>query len=528
MSKVNAIRKKAIELARKQDWPGAIKEYKRLAEADQANPNVYNELGDIYLKTGNKVDAYKAFVSAIDAYAQVSLHNNAVAVCKKVLRVIPARFEVLVKLGTIRARQGLGREAESFYKSFLEKAAMKGDLDAAELAHSTALIAEEMPESATLLQYAADCLIKHSLNGEAGELLLKALPLHQQRGDAAAATQARESLEALGMADQISDAVPDTSGAPEGPVITEDNLWTEAHSNGDRIEVEAGSAADVPDAVPIGEETADATDGAEFEYGADANATVSGDAAFESPPDLPEVDLEGTGSVDGTEEGFDLPSPEAETTEAVGEDHSPDPGVEEEEQLLPDTSYEDLAREIAAEIESLEEDHSDAPAADPVEESVPYEQYGSESGTRPEGDADSIHVSMIVDEIAGETSEQITDEDFRSHYDMGMAYIEMELYEEALREYQFAAKSPQYTLRSIEMIGLCFLRQGKAHLAIKQLTRGLEFVRGDEMEALGIKYNLGLAHELVGDFEGAKSQFEDVYMADVTFREVAEKVAQYT
>ena len=66
MSKVNAIRKKALDCVRKQDWLSAIKEYKRLADIDQSNPNVFNELGDIYLKTGNKNDAYDAFVHAID------------------------------------------------------------------------------------------------------------------------------------------------------------------------------------------------------------------------------------------------------------------------------------------------------------------------------------------------------------------------------------------------------------------------------------------------------------------------------
>jgi hypothetical protein len=89
---------------------------------DQNNPNVHNELADLYLKTNQKPDAYDCFVRAVDEYTRVGLHNNAVAVCKKVLRVLPGRVEVFTKLGYIRARQGLAK-SRSYYVSSWEKAA---------------------------------------------------------------------------------------------------------------------------------------------------------------------------------------------------------------------------------------------------------------------------------------------------------------------------------------------------------------------------------------------------------------------
>jgi len=105
-----------------------------------------------------------------------------------------------------------------------------------------------------------------------------------------------------------------------------------------------------------------------------------------------------------------------------------------------------------------------------------------------------------------------------------MAYLEMELFAEAIREYQLAAKSTEYQLRSLEMIGLCFLKQGQATLAIKQLNRGLALVGDDERDSLGIRYNLGLAYEMIGDHEQARNHFEDVYVVDVTFRDIGQKM----
>ena len=125
MSKANTIRKKALDLVRQQDWANAIKEYRRLVELDQNNPNVHNELADLYLRTNQKNEAFESFMLAIDEYTRVGLFNNAVAVCKKVIRVLPARVEVLNKLGLIRMKQGLAKEAESYYLAFLEKAAKR-------------------------------------------------------------------------------------------------------------------------------------------------------------------------------------------------------------------------------------------------------------------------------------------------------------------------------------------------------------------------------------------------------------------
>ena len=136
-----------------------------------------------------------------------------------------------------------------------------------------------------------------------------------------------------------------------------------------------------------------------------------------------------------------------------------------------------------------------------------------------------MHISALLDDdistAGGET-------DYRSHYDLGMAYIEMDLHTEAIREYQLAAKSPQYQVKCLEMIGLCFLKQNQPQLAIRQLSKGLSLIGTDSEESLGIKYNLGLAHEMIGDLINARTFFEDVYVVDVTFRDVAEKVRRLT
>jgi tetratricopeptide (TPR) repeat protein len=435
LSKTNTIRKKALEYARRQQWEPAIREYRRLAEIDQSNPNLYNELGDIFLKTGNKTEAYESFVQAIDAYARVSLYNNAVAVCKKVTRLIPARYEVLAKLGCIRKRQGLAKEAESYCIQYLDALGQDANVNAETLASTAEEIAGTMADCAVVLDRLVDCLVNNGLDDQAADGLIKLHDLYESDGIDEARNEVRQRLEQMGKGHLISVSASAKPSQPkEGPVITEENIWTDSLSEGERISVDVDDPRAEGDVIAMG-----------------ANSEGS-----------------------------------------VEYDHNT---VE-----LPDVSNGD----------------GTAPPAQPEPETVDLGEGAAEA-------SDAIHVSAIID---GDESNASDDgNDYRSHYDLGMAYLEMNLFAEAVGEFQKAARSSEYQIKSLEMVGLCFLEQNQPQLAIKQLTRGLAQIDDSDTEALGIRYNLGLAYEMIGERDKARAHFEDVYVVDVTFRDVAQKIA---
>lgn len=481
MSKVNTIRKKALEHVRSQNWESAIKEYKRLAELDQTNPNVFNELGDIYLKTGNKSDAYDAFIKAIDAYARVSLHNNAVAVCKKVLRLIPTRIEILTKLGLIRKKQGLNKEAESYYLSYLDKLITDQNVSPDDLNKLSKEIVSDMNDSFTVLEKLNDCMVKFGLKNDTGDLLEQLFKLYQSHGMDGEKEQTRSRLQELGI-------TPPASARPvqkEGTVITEDNIWSaEAHTDGERIGVDysPGSVSEIP---------------AETMTAAPGPSPDQSKGKANTGYDFGNVELNA---------GQAEYSPDVSTQTMTEPEPQPEPQAETEPEPEPEPQTETEPEEVKTTAQ-------------------PWESMPTTTGEG--GKPDAVKVSAIIDDLATDTDGEVGEEDYRSHYDLGMAYLEMDLLPEAIREYQFAAKCPQYQARSLEMIGHCFLKQNQPGLAIKQLTKGLAQVGADNRDSLGIKYNLGLAYEMAGDLERAKSAFEDVYVEDVTFRDVSEKMAKF-
>jgi tetratricopeptide (TPR) repeat protein len=478
VSKATIIRKRALDLVRDQDWSNAIKEYKRLVELDQNNPNVHNELADLYLKTNQKADAYDSFVRAVDEYTRVGLHNNAVAVCKKMLRVLPARVEVLTKLGFVRAKQGLGKEAESYYLQFLDKAG-GGGIEPADFARLATPIAEEMKDSPAVLQRLAQALVGHGLTDEASNVLMTLYHLNEKLRDAGGIEATRAMIDRLGLGAKLDEVLSTRArdNGRDGAVITEANIWTQTHSQGERIEIESTPRFQ-PSSTPA------------------APAPQPAGAAPDGPS---ERDLYLLRLARGSAEPRPAPAAKA--------------GAE------PPVAAAPVAPPAPPEADADDADEGSVATQTRPTPTPERATPRRDAGSSPRGA--ETHISALIDDDGGNGDAEA---DYRSHYDLGMAYLEMDLLSEAIREYQMASRSPQYQVKCLEMIGLCFVRQNQAQLAIRQLSKGLALIGADTEDSLGIKYNLALAYEMAGDSDNARRFFEDVYVVDVTFREVADKL----
>jgi len=104
------------------------------------------------------------------------------------------------------------------------------------------------------------------------------------------------------------------------------------------------------------------------------------------------------------------------------------------------------------------------------------------------------------------------------------------LMEEAIREFQDAINltTPDDGTRRFfqcsNLLGHCFLQNGKPKHAITWIERALETPDVSDEEQHGLWYELALAHEANGDDENAGKYFEQVYAENVDFRDVSERV----
>ncbi len=132
----------------------------------------------------------------------------------------------------------------------------------------------------------------------------------------------------------------------------------------------------------------------------------------------------------------------------------------------------------------------------------------------------------IFREFKKGVEQQLDSEDYDTHYNLGIAYKEMGLIDEAIGEFQLASKDPKRMIECCSMLGLCFLEKGMPQLAVKWYKKGLESPEITEEEHLGLLYDLGCAHLETGDIANAQKAFLEVYGVNTGYRDVIGKIKQ--
>jgi len=151
------------------------------------------------------------------------------------------------------------------------------------------------------------------------------------------------------------------------------------------------------------------------------------------------------------------------------------------------------------------------------------EEQPEESASTELGDAG---LADIFKEFKKGVDKQLGKEDYDTRYNLGIAYKEMGLIDEAIAEFQLAAKDDARLLECASMLGICFLEKGMPKLAMKWFERGLKAPGRTEEEYAALRYDLAVAHEAAGDVDKALALFTELYGQDANFRDVANKVRE--
>ncbi|HEY6267366.1 MAG TPA: tetratricopeptide repeat protein [Candidatus Acidoferrum sp.] len=138
----------------------------------------------------------------------------------------------------------------------------------------------------------------------------------------------------------------------------------------------------------------------------------------------------------------------------------------------------------------------------------------------------------VFDEFRAELGEMgAEEEDLETHYNLGIAFREMGLLEEAISEFQKVAKTSdrgrpfRYTMQCCTLLGLAFMEKGQPAIAAIWYERALQTPGNDPESTLALRYDLGVAQESAGEPEAALKSFSQVYAMNIDYRGVAERIA---
>jgi tetratricopeptide (TPR) repeat protein len=257
------------------------------------------------------------------------------------------------------------------------------------------------------------------------------------------------------------------------------------------------------------------------------------------------------------------PAEEASTAEAAAESSSEfelelsaDPTETAEKQGA--TTTEDFLSELAAEVDDMEAPpakpaqaaktpaapvnggHPPAPAPVaapvakiPIAPATPPALVFAEPGPGPSATVESLNeLAEVFQEFRSELGEMADeDEDLETHYNLGIAYREMGLLDEAIGEFQKVAKAVQkgkpfpYAMNCATLLALTFVDKGEPKIASLWYQRALETPRLDQETVMALRYDLGVALDLAGESSAALDSFRQVYAMNIDYRDVADRIA---
>jgi len=121
-------------------------------------------------------------------------------------------------------------------------------------------------------------------------------------------------------------------------------------------------------------------------------------------------------------------------------------------------------------------------------------------------------------------SASLEEGDFETRYDLGIAYREMGLYEDAIAEFRVCLDSANRRLESLHIMGLCALDLGRPADAVNHLEQALATVDLAEDRKIGIYFDLGRCHEAAGDPARAEGVYLEVKSLDAKFPGIDERL----
>jgi tetratricopeptide (TPR) repeat protein len=135
-------------------------------------------------------------------------------------------------------------------------------------------------------------------------------------------------------------------------------------------------------------------------------------------------------------------------------------------------------------------------------------------------------VEEVFSQFKKGVAETVKPEDTDTHYDLGIAYKEMGLVDDALAEFETALKgaSKKKEVDCLTMLGLCRMAKGDHAGATQAFRRALRSPDLRPEASRAIHYELALAYEAQGDAEAALWYLQRVVKADASFRDAAARL----
>ncbi len=584
MSKSAQLKRKAAEFEQKRQYDRALTSYAQAIEAaagipDELDIPLYNRVGDLHLRMGELDKAVAYYETAVDLYAEGGFFNNAIALCNKVLRHAPGRSVIYYKLGKISAKKGFNSDAKQNFLEYAARMEKAGDISEAFRALKEfadlcpgqddvrLMLAEQLAragrtqEALEQLQIVHEAMLSEDRSAEAAATLERIRTLDPDFAPQIGMSRQEAKREGLVFLDvdygkhgaKHSDATEDSVSRPLSAQGFDDvELPSPADARSERTLDESPLAGLTPLEDPLTsmiseqargpgptmdefEATSFATNGPDPEikplaiehtsYDTFSPAPAADESALAATADESATDSDEPPTVtDHTDQSMAdaLTGYVASLSSDVGEMQG---GLPDDLGVLP---VDAVREEQAASQKAARTDDDFVDLNEWLLEGEPpmNPRMTAEEEAKTPGDVQTDFSEMLETFKAG-VAANVDESDSDSHYDLGVAYMEMGLFDEAIAQFQKAMRgdaSPERRVRAYESLGQSFIEKNEYQVAISSLGGALKESGLNDTKLVGVLYLLGYANEKLEQWQPAEGYYRRVFAVDIHFRDIGERL----
>lgn len=162
------------------------------------------------------------------------------------------------------------------------------------------------------------------------------------------------------------------------------------------------------------------------------------------------------------------------------------------------------------------------------EESAPRDTRMRIDRREPQDEDEQREFKEILEQFKRGIEENLDTDDYQAHYDLGVAFKEMGLLDEAIAEFQKALHAPEGRLRTSEALGMAFFEKGQFAVSEAVLRRAVDGVDGGDEAKIGLIYWLGRALEAQGKGADAITSYERAMAVDIRFMDLSDRIHRLT
>lgn len=476
----------------------------RLVEMEPANIKAKKLLGDIYIKEGNREQAWKEYLPVLDDMLLEESYNDAIKLLESFKEIDPVEtgkrlVSLYAQIGEhLRSAEELVSLGDMFVKGGRQKEALNCFKEALKMIPDDAALKDRVVELEKELNIERD-------SGETGKTVQEAVAeadiylrygLYENARNLLEAFRETES-ENIDVHLRLKSLHVDTGDKEQA--VSECIILSDLYK---RIGDEAGSEQIIKEAIGINSEDSRLADRAA------AQPDLAASGAFEKP--VIEDYLEEIGEADFySRQGL------VDEAKAI---------LERLHDLFPEDE------EISRKLSSLEQPREGEKSETIIETEEALEPLAVESEAgEGQGTAElplGSDVMDIFNEFKKGLEKELEEEDYETHYNLGIAYKEMGLIDDAIREFQHSLKDPERFVPSSNMLGVCYVEKGLYPLAINVLRDAIEKMEGSDEAYWAMKYDLAEAFEKNGNLKEALDLYMLVFGWNSKFRNVSDKINQ--